>query len=75
MEFLFGGQRREVEDLSGLSLLEFGASWCGYCQRAQPLVAEALAENPVAPHIKLSTEAVADLGAISVSSFGRPWCS
>jgi thioredoxin 1 len=54
--------RREIEALSGLSLLEFGASWCGYCQRAEPLVAEALAENPVTQHIKISDGSSRRLG-------------
>jgi thioredoxin 1 len=46
--------RPEVEALSGLSLLEFGAPWCGYCRRAEPLVAKALAERPSTRHIKIA---------------------
>jgi thioredoxin 1 len=46
--------RRDVESLPGLSILEFGAPWCGYCRRAEPLVAEALAEIPAARHIKIA---------------------
>ena len=44
--------RPAVEALSGLSLLEFGAPWCGYCRRAEPLVAKALAESSSTQHIE-----------------------
>lgn len=45
--------RREVEALPGLAVLEFGTPWCGYCRRAQPLIAEALGGYPQARHIKI----------------------
>ena len=54
--------RPEVEALSGLALLEFGAASCGYCQRAEPVVAEALAETPVTHHIKISDGSTRRLG-------------
>lgn len=56
--------RREVEALSGLSLLEFGAPWCGYCRRAEPLVAKALAESPSTRHIKIADGPSRRLGRI-----------
>ena len=34
--------------------MEFGADWCGYCQGARPLVAEAMAEFPGVRHVKVA---------------------
>lgn len=36
--------RAEIDAQRGPLVIEFGASWCGYCQAAQPLVDAALAE-------------------------------
>ena len=38
--------RSEVDALPGLTLLQFGADWCGHCQAAAPAVAEALHAAP-----------------------------
>ncbi len=38
--------------MPGPTLLEFGSPWCGYCRRAQPLIAEALAAHPGVRHLK-----------------------
>ena len=46
-------QRAEVDALTEPTLLEFGASWCGHCQAAQALIAQALAAYPQARHIKI----------------------
>jgi thioredoxin 1 len=35
--------RAEVEALPGLTVLEFGANWCGICAAAQPVITAALA--------------------------------
>lgn len=32
--------------MSGAVVLEFGASWCGICQGAQPLIDQVLGEQP-----------------------------
>ena len=44
--------RTEVEALPGLTLLQFGTSWCGHCQAAAPAVAEALRAVPAAASIR-----------------------
>jgi thioredoxin 1 len=56
--------RREVESLPGLSILEFGAPWCGYCQHAEPLVAEVLAKTPAVRHIKIADGSSRRLGRL-----------
>ena len=55
-------QRTEVDALPGPVLLEFGTSWCGHCRRAQPLIAEALAQHPGVRHIKVSDASGKPLG-------------
>ena len=45
--------RAEVDALPGLSLLEFGTTWCGHCRAAQPALAEALAQHVHWRHIKV----------------------
>jgi len=44
----------QINQLPGDALLEFGASWCGYCLGAQPAVQQALADYPAFPHIKVA---------------------
>jgi len=45
--------RAEVDALPGPTVLEFGASWCEFCQGAQPAIAAALADHPGVRHIKV----------------------
>ena len=45
--------RMEIEALRGPVLIEFGASWCGYCRSAQPLISKALADHPDVQHINI----------------------
>ena len=44
---------QEIGTMSGKVLLEFGATWCGYCQAAQPLIAEALAGVEGVRHLRI----------------------
>lgn len=44
--------REAVERTQGWMLLEFGASWCGHCQAAQPLVRRFLQQHGVA-HLRV----------------------
>jgi thioredoxin 1 len=46
-------QRDDIDALRGPTLLEFGASWCGFCREAQPLIASALSEHPGVRHITI----------------------
>ena len=55
-------KRAEVEALQGATVLEFGSPWCGYCRRAQPLIAEAFAEHPDVRHIKVADASGKRLG-------------
>lgn len=45
--------RAEIDASHGPLLLEFGAPWCGWCQGAQPLIAQALAAHPEVWHLKI----------------------
>lgn len=54
--------RKEVDALPGPTLLEFGNNWCGWCRRAQPLIAEALAAHPRVRRIKAADASGRRLG-------------
>lgn len=54
--------RAEVDALAGPTLLEFGSPYCGYCRRALPLIAEALAAHPRVRHLKVADASGRRLG-------------
>lgn len=45
--------RDEVDRLAGATVVEFGTPWCGHCQRAQPLIENALKDRAEIAHIKV----------------------
>lgn len=45
--------REAVDALPGTTILEFGTSWCGYCQGARPLIDRALAAQPPDRHVMI----------------------
>lgn len=45
--------REEVDALQGPAVLEFGASWCPHCSRAQPAIAAALSRHPEVRHLQI----------------------
>jgi thioredoxin 1 len=55
-------KRAEVDALRGPTVLEFGSPWCGWCRRAQPLIAQALSAHPQLRHIKIADSSGRRLG-------------
>ena len=55
-------KREEVDALPGPTLLEFGSPWCGWCRRAQPLIAEGLGKHPRVRHLKIADASGRRLG-------------
>ena len=55
-------KREELDAMPGPTLVEFGSPWCGYCRRAQPLIAQALASHPDVRHIKVADASGKRLG-------------
>ena len=45
--------RAEIDSFVGPQVVEFGAVWCGHCQRARPLVDEVLAQHPAVRHLRI----------------------
>jgi thioredoxin 1 len=45
--------RDEVEGSIGVTVLEFGTDWCGYCMQAQPVIDAGLAAEHELTHLKI----------------------
>jgi len=45
--------RDDVERWPGLSVLEFGTDWCGFCIAAQPIIRAGLATQSELKHVKV----------------------
>ncbi|AJG20998.1 Thioredoxin [Cupriavidus basilensis] len=54
--------RAEIDAIKGPAVIEFGAPWCGYCMRAQPHLASAMASHPAVAHIKVEDGSGKPLG-------------
>jgi len=46
-------QRAAIDALQDPTVLEFGTGWCGHCQAARPLIAEAFEGFPEVAHIRV----------------------
>ncbi|MBN3766251.1 thioredoxin family protein [Burkholderia sp. Ac-20365] len=45
--------REDVDAMTGVTVVEFGTDWCGYCQGAQPVIGKAFASHPGTRHLKI----------------------
>ena len=54
--------RETVDQWLGPTVLEFGTPWCGHCQRAQPLIEQALENRDDVRHVKVEDGAGRPLG-------------
>jgi thioredoxin 1 len=45
--------RQEIDAIADPIVVEFGATWCGYCQGAQADIASVMKKHPTVRHIKV----------------------
>ena len=46
-------ERSAIDAASGITALDFGTNWCGYCRAGEPVIAGALKDYPDARHIQV----------------------
>ena len=46
--------RGEVDQYLGPAVVEFGNNWCGYCRRAQPVIATGFEGYEALKHLKIA---------------------
>lgn len=54
--------RAEIDSLPGVTLIEFGAPWCGHCKALQPILTQTFAANAQVRHIKIEDGSGRPLG-------------
>ena len=54
--------RESLDALTGVTVLQFGANWCGHCQAAAPFISEAFANFPVIKVLPIEDGAGRPLG-------------
>ena len=46
-------ERATIDARSGVTAIDFGTNWCGYCKAAEPDIESALAQYPEITHMKV----------------------
>jgi thioredoxin 1 len=54
--------RADVDALAGVTVIEFGTDWCGFCQGAQPAIRDAFGLHPGTRHLKIEDGPARPLG-------------
>ena len=54
--------RSDIDAMPGITALDFGTDWCGYCKGAAPHIAEAVEAEAGIRHIKVEDGAGRKLG-------------
>jgi len=54
--------RSDLDAAPGVLLLQFGTDWCGHCQAADPVIAQAMQAHPQLAHLRIEDGAGRALG-------------